>query len=161
MLHYYPQTNLNGNQNLWIVKPGGLSRGRKIKLFDNYIEICQYTEIPFCVNPNGLQDFNSIPQPLPSVCKKTWVCQKYIENPIILMGRKFDIRVWVVVTSWNPLKVYYYRNCYARFSAVDYDTNKKENLFSHLTNNSIASKHIKIGDDKNFNKIPGNMWHLH
>ena len=76
------------------------------------------------------------------------------------MNRKFDIRVWVLVSSWNPLKVYYYKNCYIRFSSQDYDPKKTENLFSHLTNNSITSKQIKIGDDKNFNKIPGNMWYL-
>ena len=76
------------------------------------------------------------------------------------MNRKFDIRVWVLVSSWNPLRVYYYKNCYIRFSSQDYDPKKTENLFSHLTNNSITSKQIKIGDDKNFNKIPGNMWYL-
>ena len=55
---YYPQTNLNGVANLWIVKPGGLSRGRKIKLFDNYAEICHYAEIPYVNNPNGIQTFD-------------------------------------------------------------------------------------------------------
>lgn len=95
-----------------------------------------------------------------AVTKKSWVCQKYIENPLLLLNRKFDIRVWVVVTSWNPLKVYYYKDCYARFGAQDYDASKKENLFSHLTNNSITTKQIKIGNDKNYDKIPGNMWFL-
>lgn len=87
-----------------------------------------------------------------------WVCQKYIENPLLVMNRKFDIRVWVFVSSWNPYKVYYFRSCYIRFSSQDYDPKKTDNLFSHLTNNSITSKQIKMGDG--FEKIPGNMWHL-
>lgn len=51
---YYPQTNMNGSNNLWIVKPGGLSRGRKIKLFDSYVEICKYAELPYALAPSGL-----------------------------------------------------------------------------------------------------------
>ena len=44
---------------------------------------------------------------------------------------------------------------------MDYDPNKLNNLFSHLTNNAITSKQIRMPDDKNFDKIPGNMWYLH
>ena len=49
----YPQTALNGELNQWIVKPGGLSRGRKIRIFDNYQQICSYAELPFLQTPNG------------------------------------------------------------------------------------------------------------
>ena len=48
----YIQTYTNGCDNLWIVKPGGLSRGRQIKIFDNYSEICNHAGIA-PVMPNG------------------------------------------------------------------------------------------------------------
>lgn len=41
----YPQTDLNGHDNLWIVKPGGLSRGRKIRIFKDFQKILSYAEV--------------------------------------------------------------------------------------------------------------------
>ena len=79
--------------------------------------------------------------------KKTWVIQKYIENPMLIMNRKFDIRIWVVIPSWNPLKIYYYKECYFRFSCNDYDPRVPQNLFSHLTNNSVVKKCIERPDN--------------
>ena len=108
---------MNGTQNLWIVKPGGLSRGRKIKIFDSYQEICQYAELPFISGTTGqIQvDYSAIQNTKSN--NKAWVVQKYIENPLIILNRKFDIRVWVVVSSWNPLKVHYYNKPYVRFTS--------------------------------------------
>lgn len=36
---------MNGTSNLWIVKPGGLSRGRKIRLFKDFYKILEYAEV--------------------------------------------------------------------------------------------------------------------
>jgi tubulin monoglycylase TTLL3/8 len=44
-----------------------------------------------------------------------YVVQKYIENPLIINKRKFDIRVWVVVEDYNPPKVWFYNQFYIRF----------------------------------------------
>ena len=98
---------------------------------------------------------------------KASVIMKYIENPLIIWKRKvhlpqnslylflvqFDIRQWVLVTSWNPLTVWFYEECYIRFAAEDYKMSNIKHKFGHLTNNSIA-KHSKKKNDK----IKGNMW---
>jgi len=48
------------------------------------------------------------------------ICQKYIERPLLLKGRKHDIRQWVLVSSLNPLKVWFYGECYIRIAADAY-----------------------------------------
>lgn len=70
---------------------------------------------------------------------RNWVVQKYIERPLIINRKKFDIRQWVLVTDWNPLIVYIYNECYIRFAAMEYDT-KNRSKFAHLTNNVITKE---------------------
>jgi hypothetical protein len=73
---------------------------------------------------------------------------------MLIMQRKFDFRVWVVIDSWNPLRVYMYEEWYVRFGSQNYCPDFT-NQFAHLTNNSIQ----KQNKNQN-NKIVGNMWSL-
>lgn len=41
--------------------------------------------------------------------------QKYIENPLIILQRKFDIRQWVLIEEYS--KVWFYEESYLRFCA--------------------------------------------
>lgn len=129
------QYSICGTKNAWILKPGGKSRGRGITIHSKYENILQAIA-------TSQED-------------TIWVIMKYIENPLIILNKKFDIRQWVVVTSWRPLRVFYYEECYLRFTSDNYDPSRLHNKFMHLTNNCIASQ------SKNFNQsqIEGNMWH--
>lgn len=63
-----------------------------------------------------------------------WVVQKYIEKPLLYNNRKFDIRVWVLITNKN--EVFFYKHGYMRTSSSSYDT-KDQNNYVHLTNNCL------------------------
>jgi len=88
-----------------------------------------------------------------------WVVQKYIERPLIIIGKKFDIRVWVLLTSVEPLTVWMWTKPYLRFTAQDYNSKELHNKFAHLTNASV-SKSDKSQQVKKKGKysIKQNMW---
>jgi hypothetical protein len=75
---------------------------------------------------------------LPEIIKcKTFVVQKYIEQPLLIRNRKFDIRVWVLVT--HEMKVYMFKEGYIRTSSEEYSSDDADinKTFIHLTNNAV------------------------
>ena len=49
-----------------------------------------------------------------------YLAQQYINRPLLINGRKFGIRLWVLVPGAVPLRVYLHRNGLALFSAAQY-----------------------------------------
>ncbi len=79
-----------------------------------------------------------------------FVVQKYLKKPLLLDGLKFDLRLYVLLTSIDPLRIFLYNDGLARFATNPYtiDSNNLDNVYMHLTNYSI-NKHSK---DFIFNK---------
>ena len=134
-----PQYSLNGMRNMWIIKPSGKSRGRGVEVKRNLSEIA--ASIKAC--PEG----------------ETLICQKYIENPQVIHGYKFDIRVWVLVTNWNPLTVYIWRQPYVRFASEKFDPEYKDiSAYVHLVNNSINKNNPTFNARNEELKVDDYMW---
>ncbi|TNV82551.1 hypothetical protein FGO68_gene13598 [Halteria grandinella] len=95
----------------WIVKPSASSQGKGIFLTNNIAEIPQ---------------------------KQSMIASQYIANPMLIDDYKFDLRVYVGITSINPLRVYVYEEGLTRFATVKYNqTSKKQSRYVHLTNYSL------------------------
>ena len=62
-----------------------------------------------------------------------------IRTDFIVIGFKFDLRLYVAVTSYDPLRVYLYEEGLTRFASVQYAGGGEElnNLCMHLTNYSV------------------------
>ena len=76
---------------------------------------------------------------------QTSVIQKYVEDPLCLDGYKFDLRLYVLVTSFKPLEAFIYTDGFARVSTNKYSLNRSDmdNKFIHLTNSSIQKLNEK------------------
>ncbi len=73
--------------NMWLIKPANLNQGRGIEIFTSLKDI--------------LVSLNS------KYVNTIWLLQKYIERPLLYHGRKFDIRIWAIMT--NKCEVFVYR----------------------------------------------------
>jgi hypothetical protein len=45
------------------------------------------------------------------------VAQRYLTNPLLIHGRKFGLRVWVVLTNTDPMRAYIHTNGLVLFSS--------------------------------------------
>ncbi len=90
------------------------------------------------------------------------VISKYISNPLLLHGLKFDIRLYVLVTCFDPLKIYIYNEGLVRFASEPYNlSNIKNNAYAHLTNYSINKKSENYIKNKTLTERDfGNKWSL-
>lgn len=64
-----------------------------------------------------------------------FIIQKYVERPLLIHNRKFDIRIWVLVTQ--SIKFYIYKDGYIRTSCNDFSLENIGDNLTHLTNNAI------------------------
>lgn len=78
--------------------------------------------------------------------KQELIVQQYIHNPLLLSGRKFDFRMYMLIASTNPLMVYYHDGD-LRVSLYNYDidSDDKKVLLTNLDLNKLAYKKAKKG----------------
>ena len=73
---------------------------------------------------------------------------------MLFEGRKFDIRVFALVTSINGhYKAYLYRDCYFRTSAKKFTLKDLKSIGVHLTNDAIQKNEEDYGQFENENKL--------
>lgn len=73
------------------------------------------------------------------------VVSRYIGNPLLVNGKKVDLRIYVLMTSVDPLWIYLYQEGLVRFASEEY-SDSIDNKFSHLTNYSLNKKNDRPTD---------------
>ncbi|XP_027477305.1 probable tubulin polyglutamylase TTLL9 isoform X3 [Zalophus californianus] len=89
------------------------------------------------VNPSGSHDARSSDDQKDEIPVENYVAQRYIENPYLIGGRKFDLRVYVLVMSYLPLRAWLYRDGFARFSNTRFTLSSIDDQYVHLTNVAV------------------------
>jgi tubulin polyglutamylase TTLL6/13 len=123
----------------YIVKPDNLSQGNGIYLTKNKDDI----------NP-----------------RTNNVIQEYMEDPFLVDNLKFDIRLYVYVTSVEPLRIYLFDDGLVRFATEEYQKPTEENIdntYIHLTNYAINKNHKNFifnekGSDKGHKRSLKSFW---
>ncbi|CAG9803751.1 unnamed protein product [Chironomus riparius] len=128
-------------QSTWIMKPTGKSQGAGIFLINKLSKLKRWSR-------EAKTSFH------PAIGKESYVISRYIDNPLLIGGKKFDLRLYVLVTSFRPLKAYLFKLGFCRFCTVKYDTSVTEldNMYVHLTNVSVQ----KHGGE--YNNLHGGKW---
>ena len=131
-------SNLSSSKIKFIVKPVGSSRGRGIRILSDKSEfkhLCKVSQIR-----HG----------------KNYLISKYISKPHLINNKKYDLRIYVLISSLCPLKIYMYKEGLVRFATEEYTKGDYDNVFVHLTNYSI-NKHntqrykINMNNSNNIN----------
>ena len=120
--------------NVWLIKPKDGSTGKGIHIF------------------KSLENES-----------KEFLITKYIVNPHLIHGKKYDFRIYVLVTGVKPLRIYLNKEGLFRISAEKFNLNENnlDNKYIHLTNTGINKKSTDYIYAKNFYSENANKWSLH
>ena len=81
---------------------------------------------------------------------KRVLLQKYLENPLLYNGRKFDMRIWVLLN--HEMNVYMFKEGHLKATSEKFNI-KSNNLFIHLTNYSVQKYNIHFSEFEYGNEI--------
>jgi tubulin polyglutamylase TTLL4 len=106
---------INNFKSMYIMKPAASSCGRGIKVIGKRTHVNK---------------------------RSGYIVSKYVSKPHLIRGFKYDLRVYVLVTSFEPLKIYIFKEGLVRLATVPYTTSKSslKQRFIHLTNYSVNKK---------------------
>lgn len=116
---------------MWICKPSALNQGRGIFLLKSQEDVDS-----FRLKLRDVEDRQASRTRFHKTQAR--IVQQYIQNPLLLKGKKFDVRSFLFIACTAPYMVFF-RHGYVRLTCDLYDPNSN-NLTAHLTNQYMQKK---------------------
>ncbi|XP_022608902.1 inactive polyglycylase TTLL10 [Seriola dumerili] len=117
---------------MWICKPTGLNQGRGIFLLKSQEELTA-----FRLKLQHLEE-SQAHRRMRHCRPQARIVQQYIQSPLLLKGKKFDVRSFLLIACTAPYMVFF-RHGYVRLTCDLYDPSSN-NLSAHLTNQYMQKK---------------------
>ncbi|KAK4471895.1 hypothetical protein MN116_005281 [Schistosoma mekongi] len=124
-----------GENQRWIMKPPASARGIGVRL------VTKWSQIPK---------------------KRPALIQKYLSRPYLINDSKFDLRIYVYISSVNPLRLYIHEDGLVRFASQKYSNAVRSlsNRYIHLTNYSVNRLNSEYISNTNEFTAKGHKWSL-
>ncbi|XP_070696213.1 protein polyglycylase TTLL10 [Pempheris klunzingeri] len=122
----------NNESHMWICKPTGLNQGRGIFLLRSQDDVAAFRLKLQHAEDSKANRKTYLRQP------QARIVQHYIQRPLLLKGKKFDVRSYLLIACTAPYMVFF-RHGYVRLSCDLYDPTSN-NLSAHLTNQYMQKK---------------------
>ena len=136
IIEKFSKYSLKNDNDVWMIKPIMGSLGLKISILTNYSDIKL----------------------------KNYLITKYLYNPHLIKGYKYDLRFHGLVSTIKPLKLYLYNEGLVRLASEKYNFSVSDphNKYSFLTNLFINKKNKKkfIYPKNMKNMEDSNLWNL-
>jgi hypothetical protein len=89
-----------------------------------------------------------------------WIVQEYIQRPLLVDSRKFDIRCYVLLSmdKTNGLRAFYFPDGYVRTSCKAFSLRNLNDREAHLTNDAVQKHAKKYGQFEPGNKLDYDGW---
>ncbi|XP_072888506.1 protein polyglycylase TTLL10-like isoform X5 [Hemitrygon akajei] len=111
---------------IWISKPAESSQGKGIFLLKTLDDLKAFHEKLESTKENPYIRMCFYNSPI------NRIVQRYIDEPLLLEGRKFDVRSYFLIACSSPF-VTFFRHGYAKLTCNEYNPNS-DDLTDHLTN---------------------------
>ena len=119
---------------LWLIKPSNKYGGRGITILTSY----------------------------ENIILKEFIITKYITNINLINEKKYDLRLYALITGLEPLRLYFYKEGFVRIASEKFSIDKKsiKNKFIHLTNICINNKNKNYINPNTTKDKNSNIWNI-